>query len=89
VNGKTVTESFATPVQQRKAEREIEALRRDRQLERSSVVLADGEEWIWNLADQHFLGAIQIVDLYHARQHLWELAHKFHPNDAMKQKEYG
>jgi len=37
VNGKTVTESFATPAQQRKAEREIEAFRRYRQLERSFV----------------------------------------------------
>lgn len=37
VNGKTVTESFATPVEQRKAEREIEAFRRYRQLERSFV----------------------------------------------------
>jgi hypothetical protein len=37
VNGKTVTESFATPAGQRKAEREIEAFRRYRQLERSFV----------------------------------------------------
>jgi hypothetical protein len=37
VNGKTVTESFATPAEQRKAEREIEAFRRYRQLERSFV----------------------------------------------------
>ena len=36
------------------------------------VVMGDGAEWIWNLADQHFPGAVQIVDLYHARQHLWE-----------------
>jgi hypothetical protein len=36
-NGKTVTESFATTVQQRKAEREIEAFRSYRQLERSFV----------------------------------------------------
>jgi hypothetical protein len=36
-NGKTVTESFASPVQQRKAEREIEAFRSYRQLERSFV----------------------------------------------------
>ena len=50
------------------------------------VVLADGAEWIWNLADLHFPGAIQIVDLYHARQHLWELARKLYPNDAVKQK---
>jgi hypothetical protein len=37
VNGKTVTESFATPAEQRKAEREIEAFRRYRRLERSFV----------------------------------------------------
>jgi len=37
VNGKTVTESFATPAARRKAEREIEAFRRYQQLERSFV----------------------------------------------------
>jgi hypothetical protein len=37
VDGKTVTESFATPAEQRKAEREIETFRRYRQLERSYV----------------------------------------------------
>jgi hypothetical protein len=37
VNGKTVSESFATPTAQRKAEREIEAFRRYRQLERTLV----------------------------------------------------
>ena len=30
--------------------------------------------------------AIQIVDLYHARQHLWELARTLYPNDAAQQK---
>lgn len=40
------------------------------------VVIGDGAVWIWNLAAQHFPGAIQIVDLYHARQHLWELSAK-------------
>ena len=50
------------------------------------VVMGDGAEWIWNLADQHFPGAVQIVDLYHARQHLWELARKLHPNNPLAQK---
>ena len=36
-NGKSVTESFASPAAQRKAEREIEAFRRYQQLERSFV----------------------------------------------------
>jgi len=50
------------------------------------VVMGDGAEWIWNLADQHFPGALQIVDLYHARQHLWELARRLYPSDPVNQK---
>jgi len=64
----------------------LEAYQRGWERAAKKVVLADGAEWIWNLADLHFPGAIQIVDLYHARQHLWELTRKFHPNDAVKQK---
>jgi hypothetical protein len=50
------------------------------------VVMGDGAEWIWNIADLHFPGATQIVDLYHARQHLWEVARKLHPNDPGEQR---
>ena len=50
------------------------------------VVMGDGAEWIWNLAEEYFPGAIQIVDLFHARQHLWDLARKLHPNDEVNQK---
>jgi hypothetical protein len=64
----------------------LEAYQRGWDRAAKKVVLADGAEWIWNLADLHFPDAIQIVDLYHARQHMWELARKLHPNDAMKQK---
>jgi hypothetical protein len=52
------------------------------------VVLGDGAEWIWNLADLHFSGALQIVDLYHAREHLWKLARALHPNDQVQQKRW-
>jgi hypothetical protein len=50
------------------------------------VVMGDGAEWIWNLAALHFPDAIHIVDLYHARQHLWELARRLYPNEAGKQR---
>jgi hypothetical protein len=50
------------------------------------VVMGDGAEWIWNLAEPYFPGAIQIVDLFHARQHLWDLARRLHPNDEVTQK---
>jgi len=38
------------------------------------VVREAGAVWIWNLADEHFPGAIQIVDLFHAKGHLWDVA---------------
>ena len=53
---------------------------------KKKVVIGDGAEWIWNLAADHFPGAIQIVDLYHARQHLWELARKLYPRDEVNQR---
>ena len=56
-----------------------EAWRRGWARAKKKVVLGDGAIWIWNLAEQHFPGAIQIVDLYHARQHLWELSAKLFP----------
>jgi hypothetical protein len=37
------------------------------------VVIGDGAKWVWNLADTHFPGAVQIVDLYHAKEHLFKL----------------
>jgi hypothetical protein len=52
------------------------------------VVMGDGSHWIWNIADQHFPGAIQIVDLYHAREHLWDLARKLYPADETAQKRW-
>ncbi len=39
------------------------------------VVLGDGAPWIWKLVSEQFPGAVQIVDLYHAQQHVWEVAH--------------
>jgi hypothetical protein len=38
------------------------------------VILGDGALWIWNLASEQFPGAIQIVDLFHAKQHLSDVA---------------
>jgi hypothetical protein len=38
------------------------------------VILGDGAKWIWKVADEQFPGAVQIVDEYHAREHIWEVA---------------
>jgi hypothetical protein len=66
----------------------VEAWKRGWSRAAKKVVMGDGAEWIWNLADQHFPGATQIVDLFHAREHLWELARKLHPNDEAQQKRW-
>jgi len=52
------------------------------------VVIGDGAEWIWNIAQQHFPGAIQILDLYHARQQLWEVVRALYPNDEVRQRRW-
>jgi hypothetical protein len=51
-----------------------EATRRGFQKAERRVVLGDGALWIWNVADEHFPGAIQIVDLYHATGHFRDVA---------------
>ena len=38
------------------------------------VVIGDGAAWIWNLADEHFPGATEIVDFMHAKTHLYDVA---------------
>ena len=53
---------------------DAEARRRGAEHIRQLVVLGDGAVWIWNLADELFPAATQIVDLYHAREHVHELA---------------
>ena len=39
------------------------------------LVIADGALWIWNLAKDRFPDARQRLDLFHAEEHLWEVAH--------------
>jgi hypothetical protein len=66
----------------------LEAWKRGWSRAQKKVVMGDGAEWIWNNADQHFPGAIQIVDLYHAHQHLWGLARKLNPNQEAEQRRW-
>ena len=65
-----------------------EACQRGWQRAKKKVLMGDGADWIWNLAGVYFPGSIQIVDLYHARQHLWELARLLHPGDEARQNRW-
>ena len=46
-----------------------------------SSVTADGAPWIWNLTADYFPDSVQIVDWYHACQHLAQAAAALHPDD--------
>jgi Uncharacterised protein family (UPF0236) len=67
----------------------VEAWKRGWSRAKKKVVIGDGAVWIWNLADRYLPGAIQIVDLYHARQHIWELAAKLFPAHDRKRRRWG
>ncbi len=40
---------------------------------RRVVVMGDGAAWIWTMSDLRFPGALEIVDFYHAAEHLWDV----------------
>jgi len=42
------------------------------------LVIADGAVWIWNLVKDRFPNARQQLDLYHAEEHLWAVAHELY-----------
>jgi hypothetical protein len=51
-----------------------EARRRGFERANRQAVLGDGAPWIWNLAGEYFPAAIQIVDRFHAKEHLSDVA---------------
>ena len=65
-----------------------EAIRRGVTRAGKVIILGDGAHWIWGIAEEHFYGAIQIVDLYHAREHLAAIAKIVYGASAIKSKEW-
>jgi hypothetical protein len=53
---------------------EAECLRRGGEHYRQVVALGDGAAWIWTMAEKLYPHASHIVDIYHAREHLTDLA---------------
>ena len=51
-----------------------EGIRRGADHVRQLTILGDGAAWIWTIATDKFPAATQIVDLFHAREHLHDLA---------------
>jgi hypothetical protein len=53
-----------------------EGIRRGADHVRQFTILGDGAAWIWGIAAAKFPAATQIVDLFHAREHLHDLARR-------------
>jgi hypothetical protein len=53
-----------------------EGIRRGADHVRQFTILGDGAAWIWNIATAKFPEATQIVDLFHAREHVHDLARR-------------
>ena len=58
-----------------------EALRGGLGRAQAKLVVADGAPWIWNVAQDRWAGATEVLDFYHASQHLWELGRALHGAD--------
>lgn len=65
-----------------------EAVRRGITQAQKVNVLGDGAKWIWGIAEEHFPGATQIVDLYHAREHLAKVAKLAYPAKSQKRQDW-
>ena len=48
------------------------------------VVIGDGAAWIWNLADEHFPNATEILDYMHAKTHLYDIAKQAFGEEAFE-----
>ena len=55
-----------------------EALRRGMGRAENVVYIGDGAAWVWENARVNFPGAVQILDYYHASEHLTDLVDHFY-----------
>lgn len=59
----------------------LEAHRRGLQQAKTAVFVADGAPWLWEMAQDLFPEAIQILDWYHATSYLWAVTRELYPKD--------
>lgn len=55
-----------------------EAKRRGWEWAKDKEVVGDGAAWVWNVTQDHFYDACQVVDWYHAVEHLSDIAASLH-----------
>jgi hypothetical protein len=60
------------------------AFRRGVERAKEVIVVADGGRWIWKQVRQNFAGCVEILDFYHAAEHLGEVARAWHGAESPK-----
>lgn len=55
---------------------------------RDVLVIADGAAWIWKAVKDRFPEARCRLDLYHADEHLWTIAHELYGKDTPEAKQW-
>lgn len=58
-----------------------EALRGGLSRARNKLVVGDGAPWIWNVVQDRWQGAVELLDFYHASEHLWGLGRVLNGED--------
>ena len=66
----------------------LEACRRGVLQAKEVVAIGDGAHWIWNLVEEHFPEALQIVDWYHATEYLHKAAHAIYGEESALAKQW-
>lgn len=60
------------------------AVQRRAHLARELIILGDGADWIWNIVAENFPDAIQILDWFHASEHLMPVAQAVFTDEAQQ-----
>jgi hypothetical protein len=61
-----------------------EAVHRGVHFAENVVIIGDGAKWIWNIAAEHFPNAVEIIDLYHAKEHVYNLIKQLVSDDKQR-----
>jgi hypothetical protein len=60
-----------------------EALRGGLGRAEAKLVVGDGAPWIWNVTHDRWQGATELLDFYHASEHLWSLGRALNGDDEV------
>ncbi|MFL7793534.1 MAG: ISKra4 family transposase [Anaerolineae bacterium] len=66
----------------------LEAARRGLEQAKEVVVLGDGAEWIWNRIARFCDRPVEIVDFYHASEHVWQAGQALYGEGTIETEEW-